>query len=119
MAMMDVRRQEARDLLKRRRTKTEGDNLEDKLNVDKDLESPKLERYSSLPVLLPFSPITIKSTKEVAGFNSLTDVLKRLDFLSAVHDVRRFQYVAVFLRLLLTPEKIYQLPGGSQKLICR
>ena len=30
---------------------------------------------------------------QVAGFNSLADVLKRLDFTSAIRDVRRFQWV--------------------------
>ena len=30
---------------------------------------------------------------QVAGFNSLADVLKRLDFTSAIRDVRRFQSV--------------------------
>jgi len=97
--------------LKRRRTRTEG---------DKENTAPaKLERTKSLPTLQPFCPIFIKCTREVAGFNSLADVLKRLDFTSAVHDIRRFQYVAAILQLLLTPERLYQLPGASQKLVLR
>lgn len=79
----------------------------------------RLERHNSMPNLQPFSPITLKITKEVVGFNSLTEVLKRLDFCSAVHDVRRFHYVSDLLRLLLCPGKLYQLPGGSQKLVFR
>ena len=79
----------------------------------------RLERHRSLPTLQPFCPIIIKCTREVAGFNSLADVLKRLDFRSAVHDIRRFQYVSAILKLLLTPEKLYQLAGASQKLIFR
>ena len=81
----------------------------------------RLERHRSLPSLQPFCPIIIKCTREVtiipilmtmlimmmsrrrssvmmiinlvqvAGFNSLADVLKRLDFSSAIRDVRRFQ----------------------------
>ena len=80
----------------------------------------RLERHRSLPSLQPFCPIIIKCTREVsnntmlimrrvmvmlmmllmvilitqvAGFNSLADVLKRLDFTSAIRDVRRFQWV--------------------------
>ena len=79
----------------------------------------RLERHRSLPTLQPFCPIITKCTREVVGFNSLADVLKRLDFQSAVHDIRRFQYVSTILKLLLTPEKLYQLAGASQKLIFR
>jgi len=101
-------------IIKRRRTKTEGDTVENKENL-----IIRLERHRSLPTLQPFCPIIIKCTREVVGFNSLADVLKRLDFRSAVHDIRRFQYVSAILKLLLTPEKLYQLPGASQKLIFR
>lgn len=99
------------DGVKRRRTKTEG---------DKENTAPaRLERHRSLPSLQPFCPIVIKCTREVAGFNSLADVLKRLDFTSAVRDIRRFQYVSSLLQLLLTPERLYQLSGASQKLVLR
>merc|ERR1711892_308858 len=97
-----------------RRTKTEGDVADNKENM-----LIRLERHRSLPTLQPFCPIITKCTREVAGFNSLADVLKRLDFRSAVHDIRRFQYVSTILKLLLTPEKLYQLAGASQKLIFR
>ena len=40
----------------------------------------RLERHRSLPSLQPFCPIVTKCTREVVGFNSLADVLKRLDF---------------------------------------
>ena len=43
----------------------------------------RLERHRSLPSLQPFCPIVTKCTREVVGFNSLADVLKRLDFRSA------------------------------------
>jgi len=79
----------------------------------------RLERHRSLPTLQPFCPIIIKCTREVAGFNTLSDVLKRLDFRSAAHDVRRFQYVATILRLLLKPDRLFNLPGSCQKLIFR
>jgi len=113
--MMDRGDEEMEEgVIKRRRTKTEGDAVENKANL-----IIKLERHRSLPTLQPFCPIIIKCTREVVGFNSLADVLKRLDFRSAVHDIRRFQYVSAILKLLLTPEKLYQLPGASQKLIFR
>jgi len=117
MAVMENREEEIREgegVVKRRRTKTEGDVADNKENM-----LIRLERHRSLPTLQPFCPIITKCTREVAGFNSLADVLKRLDFRSAVHDIRRFQYVSTILKLLLTPEKLYQLAGASQKLIFR
>ena len=56
---------------------------------------------------------------KVVGFNSLADVLKRLDFRSAVHDIRRFQYVAAIIRHLVVPDRFYQLSGASQIFIFR
>ena len=79
----------------------------------------RLERHRSLPSLQPFCPIVTKCTREVVGFNSLAEVLKRLDFRSAVHDIRRFQYVAAILRHLVVPDRFYQLSGASQIFIFR
>ena len=89
--------------------------------VDKETRRKhcRLERHRSLPSLQPFCPIVTKCTKEVVGFNSLADVLKRLDFRSAVHDIRRFQYVAAIMKHLVVPEKFYQLSGASQVFIFR
>lgn len=103
-----------RDGVKRRRTKTEGDRGEDVKNA-----VIRLERHRSLPSLQPFCPIVTKCTREVVGFNSLADVLKRLDFRSAVHDIRRFQYVAAIMKHLVVAEKFYQLSGASQIFIFR
>jgi len=103
-----------RERVKRRRTKTEGDSADDKKNA-----VIRLERHRSLPSLQPFCPIVTKCTREVVGFNSLADVLKRLDFRSAVHDIRRFQYVAAILRHLVVPVRFYQLSGASQVFILR
>jgi len=103
-----------RDGVKRRRTKTEGDDREQVKNA-----VIRLERHRSLPSLQPFCPIVTKCTKEVVGFNSLAEVLKRLDFRSAVHDIRRFQYVAAIIKHLVVPEKFYQLSGASQVFIFR
>jgi len=102
-----------RDGVKRRRTKTEGDSDEKKNAII------RLERHRSLPSLQPFCPIVTKCTREVVGFNSLADVLKRLDFRSAVHDIRRFQYVAAIIRHLVVPDRFYQLSGASQIFIFR
>ena len=120
-----------RDGVKRRRTKTEGDRGEEvknaviRLIINKLTPSQnififiRLERHRSLPSLQPFCPIVTKCTREVVGFNSLADVLKRLDFRSAVHDVRRFQYVAAIMKHLVVAEKFYQLSGASQIFIFR
>ena len=120
-----------RDGVKRRRTKTEGDRGEEvknaviRLIINKLTPSQnififiRLERHRSLPSLQPFCPIVTKCTREVVGFNSLADVLKRLDFRSAVHDIRRFQYVAAIMKHLVVAEKFYQLSGASQIFIFR
>ena len=39
--------------------------------------------------MAPYFPVTVKSTREVAGFNALAEALLRLDFIHAVSDVRR------------------------------
>lgn len=48
----------------------------------------RIQRHDRTPVQ-PFFPVTVKSTKEVAGFNALADALLRLDFVTAVRDIRR------------------------------
>ena len=53
--------------------------------------------------------------KKVAGFNGLSDALRRLDFRSAVHDERRFPYTAKLLELLLSQRRITTLSGCAQK----
>jgi len=114
--VMDRGEEKKKDaVVKRRRTKTEGDKVE----VDKKNTIVRLERHRSLPSLQPFCPIVTKCTREVVGFNSLAEVLKRLDFRSAVHDIRRFQYVAAILRHLVVPDRFYQLSGASQIFIFR
>ena len=52
---------------------------------------------------------------QVAGFNGLSDALRRLDFRSAVHDERRFPYTAKLLDLLLSQQRITTLSGCAQK----
>ena len=59
----------------------------------------------------PFFPITLRNTKEVAGFNGLAEALIRLDFTNAIRDVRRFNYVASLMQLLFSHDKLSQLPG--------
>lgn len=45
--------------------------------------------------------ITIKSTREVAGYNTMSEAFHSLDFLSAISDIRRFNYVTKLLHLLI------------------
>lgn len=53
---------------------------------------------------------------QIAGFNGLSDAFKRLDFRSAVHDVRRFNYICKLLDLLIT-QKLTMLSGCAQKVL--
>ncbi|KAF5301760.1 hypothetical protein FQR65_LT08743 [Abscondita terminalis] len=62
----------------------------------------------------PHCQITIKCTREIAGFNELDEAVKQLDFRSAVHDVRRFNYICALLELLVGQQMI-TLSGCAQK----
>jgi len=59
--------------------------------------------------------LTLIYCLQVAGFNGLSDALRRLDFRSAVHDHRRFPYTAKLLELLLSQQRITTLSGCAQK----
>ena len=60
---------------------------------------------------------------QAPGFQVSRNIFKLLSnyFLgrSAVHDIRRFQYVAAILRHLVVPVRFYQLSGASQVFILR
>lgn len=53
---------------------------------------------------------------QIAGFNGLSDALKRLDFLSAVHDCRRFNYIVRLLDLLVS-HTMGGLSGCAQRVL--
>lgn len=67
----------------------------------------------------PYCPITVRNTREVAGFNALAESLLRLDFVNAVRDIRRFHYVSQLMYLLFAHDKLSQLPGSAQKILFR
>ncbi|KAF7284548.1 hypothetical protein GWI33_021998 [Rhynchophorus ferrugineus] len=62
----------------------------------------------------PHCHITVKCTKEIAGFNELDEAVKRLDFQSAVRDVRRFNYICALLDHLIGSQ-MTRMSGCSQK----
>lgn len=64
----------------------------------------------------PHCHITIKCTREIAGFNELDEAVKRLDFRSAVRDVRRFNYICALLDLLVG-QQMTALSGCAQKVL--
>lgn len=65
----------------------------------------------------PHCHITIRCTREIAGFNGLGEAVRRLDFRSSVRDRRRFQYICALLRLLVAGKGIASLPGSAQRLL--
>lgn len=65
----------------------------------------------------PHCHITIRCTREIAGFNGLGEVVRRLDFRSSVRDRRRFHYICALLRLLVAHKGIANLSGSAQKLL--
>ncbi|XP_064122271.1 F-box only protein 32 [Macrobrachium rosenbergii] len=99
----------------------EGD---EKLEVEEDQENipPEdlalVERRGSRGELVPqpYCRIYTRNTKEVAGFNPLGETLKKLDFINAVRDIRRFRYICKLLDLLIT-QKLATLSGGAQKML--
>lgn len=64
----------------------------------------------------PYCPITLKCTREIAGFNGLGEAFKRLDFPNAVRDIRRFHYVCKLLHLIIT-QNLTTLSGCAQKVL--
>lgn len=64
----------------------------------------------------PHCHITIKCTREIAGFNGLSDAFKRLDFRNAVRDIRRFNYICKLLDILIT-QNLTTLSGCAQKVL--
>lgn len=64
----------------------------------------------------PFCQITLKSTKEVAGYNTISEAFYRLDFCSAIRDIRRFNYVCKLLHLLIN-QSLTTLSGCATKVL--
>ncbi|XP_053200555.1 F-box only protein 25-like isoform X2 [Panonychus citri] len=64
----------------------------------------------------PHCHITLKSTKEVAGFNTISEAFYRLDFCNAIRDIRRFNYICKLLHLLIT-QNLTSLSGAATKVL--
>ncbi|KAK7063134.1 F-box only protein 32 [Halocaridina rubra] len=91
---------------------------DDQENIHPD-ELAIIERRGSRGELMatqPYCRIYTRNTKEVAGFNGLGETLKKLDFINAVRDIRRFRYICKLLDLLIT-QKLATLSGGAQKML--
>ncbi|XP_037790278.1 F-box only protein 32-like [Penaeus monodon] len=91
---------------------------ENQENVDPDALSLITRRGSRGEIMAPqpYCRIYTRNTKEVAGFNGLGETLKKLDFINAVRDIRRFRYICKLLDLLIT-QKLSTLSGGAQKML--
>lgn len=69
------------------------ENNENNLNLDNEGEDHR-RQYSGTVLLRldrrtqPFCTITLKNTKEVAGFNELAEAMLKLDMVQAVKDIR-------------------------------
>lgn len=79
--------------------------------------STRLDGDDTETEIPPHCHITIRCTREIAGFNGLGEAVKRLDFRSSVRDRRRFQYVCSLLRLLVSNKGIASLPGSAQRML--
>uniref|UniRef100_T1IW22 F-box domain-containing protein n=1 Tax=Strigamia maritima TaxID=126957 RepID=T1IW22_STRMM len=112
---------ERKKLLERlRRNARQTFELENNLNNDKidDIlcASDETKLNDGDEFWQPFCPITLKCTREIAGFNGLSEAFKRLDFRNAVRDIRRFNYICKLLHLLIT-QNLTMLSGCAQKVL--
>lgn len=64
----------------------------------------------------PHCRITLKCTREVAGYNTISEAFRRLDFRSGIRDVRRFNYICKLLHLLIT-QNLTSLSGCATKVL--
>lgn len=80
-------------------------------------EGEENEKTGDSAPVPPHCHITIRCTREIAGFNGLSEAVRRLDFSSAVRDVKRFNYICALLNLLVGGQRLTHLPGAAQKLL--
>lgn len=64
----------------------------------------------------PYCQITLKCTREVAGYNTISEAFRRLDFRNGIKDVRRFNYICKLLHLLIT-ENLTTLSGCASRVL--
>ncbi|KAG9510171.1 F-box only protein 25 [Fragariocoptes setiger] len=95
------------------------------MSITSDVNSSTTTKVSRLCcfqhecVLRPQAPhcqITLKSTREVANCNTISEAFYRLDFCNAIHDIRRFSYVSKLLHLLITTS-LTSLSGCATKIL--
>lgn len=86
---------------------------------ESDLEEAQgSEEKSEAEEIPPHCQIVLRCTREIAGFNGLGEVVRRLDFRSSVRNQRRFQYICALLKLLVSGETmITQLSGNAQRIL--
>ncbi len=64
----------------------------------------------------PYCHVTLKCTKEVAGYNTISEAFYKLDFCNAIRDIRRFNYISKLLHLLIT-QNLTSLSGCATKVL--
>ncbi|GAB6033639.1 hypothetical protein CHUAL_013702 [Chamberlinius hualienensis] len=100
---------------KKRSSLDDDRNSEDE-NTDIDEQMFHIKTSDVAVAWQPYCPITIKCTREIAGFNGLSEAFKRLDFPNAVRDIRRFNYICKLLHLIIT-QNLTTLSGCAQKVL--
>lgn len=87
-------------------------------NCDSDNENNNADSNNNgdLEQWQPYCRITLKITKEVAGYNTISEAFRRLDFTNAVRDIRRFNYICKLLHLLIT-QNLTTLSGCATKVL--
>ncbi|XP_068142161.1 F-box only protein 32 [Drosophila tropicalis] len=98
---------------KRKRHNCEGSNCHDS-GATESKEGGGGVEYQVQGGMPPHYHITLRCTREIAGFNGLSEAVKRLDFRRSVRDRKRFHYICAFL-LLVSNKGIASLPGSAQR----
>lgn len=68
-------------------------------------------------IVPPHCHITVRCTREIAGFNGLGEVVRRLDFRTSLRNHKRFHYICALLRLLVSHKGIVNLSGSAQRVL--
>ncbi|XP_076333501.1 F-box only protein 25-like isoform X1 [Tachypleus tridentatus] len=88
----------------------------DSENSNTATSNANLQKRRDSTLWQPHFPITIKSTREVAGYNTISEAFRRLDFRNAVKDIRRFNYICKLIHLIIS-QNLTTLSGCATKVL--
>ncbi|XP_022240912.1 F-box only protein 32-like isoform X1 [Limulus polyphemus] len=97
-------------------TDSSDSDSESKIKTTACTASEKCQKRRETHLWQPHFPITIKSTREVAGYNTISEAFRRLDFRNGVKDIRRFNYICKLIHLIIS-QNLTTLSGCATKVL--